>query len=73
MTGLVGGLVARAPARAWLIVYGALVAFTIWLVLTANAAPYDWNAAGVGHDARPYWSAPTDDPDRTARVGAHHA
>jgi hypothetical protein len=73
MTALVGGLVARAPARAWLIVYGALVAFTIWLVLTANAEPYDWNAAGVGHDARPYWSAPADDSYRTSRVGAHDA
>ena len=68
-----GGLLGRAPARAWLIVYGALVAFTIWLVLTANAEPYDWNAAGVGHDARPYWSAPTEDPYRTSRVGAHDA
>ena len=74
MTGLVGrGWLARAPARAWLIVYGALVAFTIWLVLTANAEPYDWNAAGVGHDARPYWSAPAEDPYRTSRVGAHDA
>jgi hypothetical protein len=54
-------------------VYGAFVALTIWLVLTANAEPYDWNAAGVGHDARPYWSAPAEDPYRTSRVGAHDA
>jgi hypothetical protein len=73
MTTLAWGLAARAPARAWWIVYGGLVAVTIWLVLTANAEPYDWNAAGVGHDARPYWSAPAEDPYRTSRVGAHDA
>jgi hypothetical protein len=73
MTTLAWGLAARAPARAWWIVYGGLVAVTIWFVLTANAEPYDWNAAGVGHDARPYWSAPAEDPYRTSRVGAHDA
>jgi hypothetical protein len=67
-------LLARLEAqRGPLVVAGALVAITIWVVLTALAEPYDWSVVGAGHDARPYWTASSEDPYRTSRVGDHDA
>lgn len=70
MTALAGRVRSQ---RLWLMVAGALVAATIWVVLTAFAEPYDWSVVGPGHDARPYWTAALDDPYRTSRVGRHDA
>jgi len=67
-------LLARLEAqRLPIVIGGALVALTIWVVLTALAEPYDWSVVGPGHDARPYWTAASEDPYRTSRVGDHDA
>ena len=65
---------AMTPARRRaLIVFGAMLAVAVWLVIVVVADPYDWSRIGTGHDARPYWTAAFDRPYATSRVGAHDA
>jgi hypothetical protein len=67
-------LPAITPAhRRALVALGAVVAVSIWIVIVALAEPYDWSRVGVGHDARPYWTAAFTQPYATSRVGAHDA
>ena len=62
-----------APRRLALILSAAALALGIWFVISALAEPYDWTRVGMGHDARPYWTADSAAPYLTSRVGDQDA
>jgi len=59
--------------RLILMATGVVIAFGVWALIVWLAAPYDWNAIGTGHDARPYWTAIFENPYATSHVGDHDA